>query len=159
MASSDESVRFVGESHPGEDPFEATSRMTGSQSVGPSGGRRQSLRQMAATFCRLIDEEEEEVGGNEGEASSPREGEENGHGPCSCTMDWGSLTLMTSQITQMRRDFFIPSSQVIYTPGPEGRAPFPLANCLSFFITQVRAGLRFPIPFFIAKWLTYSRFL
>ncbi|KAL0385719.1 UNVERIFIED_CONTAM: hypothetical protein Sradi_2966200 [Sesamum radiatum] len=47
-ASSDQSVRFVGEKHPGEDPFEATSRMTCSQSTGPSGGRRRSLRQMAA---------------------------------------------------------------------------------------------------------------
>ncbi|KAL0411547.1 UNVERIFIED_CONTAM: hypothetical protein Slati_3744400 [Sesamum latifolium] len=75
-ASSDESVLFVGESHPGEDPSEATSRMAGSQSAGPSGGRRRSLRRMAAAFRRLIDEEEEEVGGNEGEASSPgRRGE------------------------------------------------------------------------------------
>ncbi|KAL0312294.1 UNVERIFIED_CONTAM: hypothetical protein Sradi_5628700 [Sesamum radiatum] len=58
-----ESVRFVGESHPGEDPFEATSRMAGSQSAGPSGNRRRSLRRMAAAFYRLIDEEEEEVSG------------------------------------------------------------------------------------------------
>ncbi|KAL0458512.1 UNVERIFIED_CONTAM: hypothetical protein Slati_0478400, partial [Sesamum latifolium] len=29
----------------------------GSQSVGPSGGRRKSLRQMAVAFRRLIDEE------------------------------------------------------------------------------------------------------
>ncbi|KAL0457711.1 UNVERIFIED_CONTAM: hypothetical protein Slati_0398300 [Sesamum latifolium] len=75
MASvfSDESVRFVGENHPGEDPSEATSRMMGSKSVGPSGGRRKSLRQMAVAVRRLIDEEKEEVGGNEGEASSPSE--------------------------------------------------------------------------------------
>ncbi|KAL0434464.1 UNVERIFIED_CONTAM: hypothetical protein Slati_2780700 [Sesamum latifolium] len=48
--SSDESVRFVGENHPGEDPFEATSRMAGSQSAGSSSGRRKSLHQMAAVF-------------------------------------------------------------------------------------------------------------
>ncbi|KAL0416306.1 UNVERIFIED_CONTAM: hypothetical protein Slati_3462500 [Sesamum latifolium] len=103
MASSDEFVRFVGESHPGEDPSEATSRMAGSQSAGPSGSRRRSLRQMAATFRRLIDEEEEEVGGNEGEASSS--GEEGRmvtdlvvvHP--SSSMDWGSSTVQTSHIT------------------------------------------------------------
>ncbi|KAL0405972.1 UNVERIFIED_CONTAM: hypothetical protein Slati_3911100 [Sesamum latifolium] len=72
MASSDESVRFVGESFPGEDPSEGTSRRAGSQSTGSSSGRRQSLRQMAASFCRLIDEEDE-VGGDEREASSPGE--------------------------------------------------------------------------------------
>ncbi|KAL0427382.1 UNVERIFIED_CONTAM: hypothetical protein Slati_2913000 [Sesamum latifolium] len=48
--SSDESVRFVGENHPGEDPSEATSRMAGSQSAGLSGGRRKSLRQMVVAL-------------------------------------------------------------------------------------------------------------
>ncbi|KAL0451524.1 UNVERIFIED_CONTAM: hypothetical protein Slati_1130500 [Sesamum latifolium] len=71
MSSSDESIRFVGESHPGDDPSEATSRMAGSQSAGPSNGRRRSLRRLAANFRRLIDEEEEEVEGSKGEASSP----------------------------------------------------------------------------------------
>ncbi|KAL0458306.1 UNVERIFIED_CONTAM: hypothetical protein Slati_0457800 [Sesamum latifolium] len=47
--------------------------MAGSQSAGPSGGRRKSLRQMATAVRRLIDEEEEEVGGKEGKASSPGE--------------------------------------------------------------------------------------
>ncbi|KAL0361093.1 UNVERIFIED_CONTAM: hypothetical protein Sradi_3793800 [Sesamum radiatum] len=89
-------------------------RMTGSQSVGPSGGRKRSLRQMTATFRRLIDEEEEEVEGNEGEASSPGEGGRTvldlvAVHPSS-SMDWGSSTLKTSHITQMRSDFFIPSS-------------------------------------------------
>ncbi|KAL0379228.1 UNVERIFIED_CONTAM: hypothetical protein Sradi_3228300 [Sesamum radiatum] len=56
MASSDESIHFVGENHPGKDPSEATSRMAGSQSAGPSGGRRRSLRQMAAAFHRLMNE-------------------------------------------------------------------------------------------------------
>ncbi|KAL0386185.1 UNVERIFIED_CONTAM: hypothetical protein Sradi_3012800 [Sesamum radiatum] len=51
MASSDESVRFVEESRPGEDPSEATSRMASSQSVGPSGSRRRSLRQMGLPFA------------------------------------------------------------------------------------------------------------
>ncbi|KAL0439396.1 UNVERIFIED_CONTAM: hypothetical protein Slati_2422600 [Sesamum latifolium] len=122
MASSDESVRFVGESFPGKDPSEATLTRVGSQSAGPSSCRRRSLRQMAASFCRLIDEEEE-----------------------------GSSILKTTNITQMRREFFIPSSLVIYTPGPDGHAPFPPANCLSFFIAQVRSGLRFPIPSFYSE--------
>ncbi|KAL0416402.1 UNVERIFIED_CONTAM: hypothetical protein Slati_3472100 [Sesamum latifolium] len=73
MASLDESVRFVGESHPDKDPSEATSKRAGSQSTGPSSGWRRSLRRMVAYFHFLIDEEEEEVGGNEGEASSPGE--------------------------------------------------------------------------------------
>ncbi|KAL0445372.1 UNVERIFIED_CONTAM: hypothetical protein Slati_2259900 [Sesamum latifolium] len=67
-SSSDESVRFVGEINPGDDPSEATSRRTGSRSAGPSSGRRRSLRWMAKAFRRLIDEEGEEA---EGEASSP----------------------------------------------------------------------------------------
>ncbi|KAL0394644.1 UNVERIFIED_CONTAM: hypothetical protein Slati_4430600 [Sesamum latifolium] len=104
MASSDESIRFVGENHPGEDPSEATSRRAGSQSAGPSGGRRWSLRQMAAAFRRLVDEEEEEVGGNEGEASSHGEGERTVMDLVavhpSSAMDWGSSTLKTSQITR-----------------------------------------------------------
>ncbi|KAL0462412.1 UNVERIFIED_CONTAM: hypothetical protein Slati_0128800 [Sesamum latifolium] len=63
-----------GESNPGPDPFEATSRMAGSPSAGPSSGRRRSLRRMAAAIRHLIDEEEKE--GSEGEASSPGKGEE-----------------------------------------------------------------------------------
>ncbi|KAL0411579.1 UNVERIFIED_CONTAM: hypothetical protein Slati_3747600 [Sesamum latifolium] len=70
-SSSDESVRFVGEINPGMIP-EATSRRAGSQSAGPSSGRRRSLRRMAKAFRRLIDEEGEEA---EGEASSPGEEE------------------------------------------------------------------------------------
>ncbi|KAL0444191.1 UNVERIFIED_CONTAM: hypothetical protein Slati_2141800 [Sesamum latifolium] len=84
MSSSDESVRFVGESNSGDDPSEATSRMAGSQSAGPSSGRRRSLRRMAAAFCRLIDEEEEEVEGDEGEASSPGEEEKKGYRVGAC---------------------------------------------------------------------------
>ncbi|KAL0290212.1 UNVERIFIED_CONTAM: hypothetical protein Sradi_7055000 [Sesamum radiatum] len=120
--SSDESVRFVGENHPGEDPSEATSRMAASQSAGQSGGRRKRLCQMTATFRRLIDEEEEEVGGNEGEASSF--GEEGRAARDlvavhpSSSMDWRSSTLQTPHVTQIKRDFFIPSLQIIYTPGP-----------------------------------------
>ncbi|KAL0427763.1 UNVERIFIED_CONTAM: hypothetical protein Slati_2951100 [Sesamum latifolium] len=52
--------------------------MAGSQSVGPSSGRRWSLRRLAATYRRLIDDEEEEI---EGEASSPGEEEKITTGP------------------------------------------------------------------------------
>ncbi|KAL0449100.1 UNVERIFIED_CONTAM: hypothetical protein Slati_1466400 [Sesamum latifolium] len=157
IVADDESVRFVGENYPGEDPSEATSRRAGSQSAGPSGGRRRSPRQMAASFRRLIDEEEE-VGGDEGETSSQGEASSPGEegrvvthlvAVCpSSLVDWGSSILKTTHITQMRREFFILSSQVIYYPSPDGRAPFSPANCLSFFIAQVRSGLRFPIPAF-----------
>ncbi|KAL0319886.1 UNVERIFIED_CONTAM: hypothetical protein Sradi_5250100 [Sesamum radiatum] len=113
MSSSDESIRFVRESNPGDDPFEATSRRAGSQSVGPSSGRRRSLRRVAAAFRHLIDEEEEKT-----------EGEEE----------------------KVRQYFFIPDSQIIYTPGPQARAPFPPANCLAFFLAQIHACLWFSIP-------------
>ncbi|KAL0416461.1 UNVERIFIED_CONTAM: hypothetical protein Slati_3478000 [Sesamum latifolium] len=63
-------------------------------------------------------------------------------------MDWGSSTLKSSHITQLRREFSILSSMVIYTPGPDGRAPSPPANCLSFFVAQLQSGLRFSIPSF-----------
>ncbi|KAL0462460.1 UNVERIFIED_CONTAM: hypothetical protein Slati_0133600 [Sesamum latifolium] len=151
-STSDESVRFVGENNPSEDPFEATSRMAGSQSAGPSSGWRRSLRMMAAAVRRLIDEddEEDEI---EGEASSPGEDEGMTIGPkpvrsSSSSAHLGPSSLQTSHIFQMRREFFIPDSQVIYTPGPQSSAPSPQTNCLSFFLAQVRAGLRFPIPSF-----------
>ncbi|KAL0404166.1 UNVERIFIED_CONTAM: hypothetical protein Sradi_2057400 [Sesamum radiatum] len=70
--SSDESVRFMGEINPSDDSSEATSKRVDSRSAGPSSGRRRSLRRMATTYRRLIDEEEE---GIEGEASSPGEEE------------------------------------------------------------------------------------
>ncbi|KAL0447248.1 UNVERIFIED_CONTAM: hypothetical protein Slati_1852700 [Sesamum latifolium] len=70
LFNSDESVHFVGESNPGDDPSEATSRRAGSRFAGPSSGRRQSLRRMAKAFRHLIDEEGEKAGG---EASSPWE--------------------------------------------------------------------------------------
>ncbi|KAL0411955.1 UNVERIFIED_CONTAM: hypothetical protein Slati_3785200 [Sesamum latifolium] len=152
MASSDKSVRYVGESHPDEDPSKATSKRAGSQSVGPSSGRRRSLRRMVASFRHLIDEEEGEVGGNKGEASSL--GEEGRVitdlvvVPSSFTMDWGSSTLQSSHIMQLRREFSIPNSMVTYAPCPDGRAPFPPANSLSFFVAQLRLGLRFPSPSF-----------
>ncbi|KAL0395468.1 UNVERIFIED_CONTAM: hypothetical protein Slati_4513000 [Sesamum latifolium] len=141
MASSDESVHFLGENHPDEDPSKATSKSAGSQSSGPSSGRRRSLRRMQASFRRLIDEEEEETGGNEGEASSP--GEEGRvvmdlvAVPSSSMVEWGSSTLKSSTIIQLRREFFIPNSMIIYTLGPDGRVPSPLANCLSLFVAQL----------------------
>ncbi|KAL0421269.1 UNVERIFIED_CONTAM: hypothetical protein Slati_3149800 [Sesamum latifolium] len=140
-----ESVRFVGENNPGEDPFEATSRMAGSQFTDLSSGRRRSLCMMAAAVRRLIDEddEEDEI---EGEASSPGENEGMTIGPkpvrsSSSSAHLGPSSLQTSHISQMRREFFIPDSQVIYTPGPQSSAPSPQTNCLSFFLAQVRASL------------------
>ncbi|KAL0433229.1 UNVERIFIED_CONTAM: hypothetical protein Slati_2657200 [Sesamum latifolium] len=56
-SSSDESIRFVGENNPGDDPSDATSRRADSRFAGPSSGRRRSLRRMATAFRRLIDEE------------------------------------------------------------------------------------------------------
>ncbi|KAL0433912.1 UNVERIFIED_CONTAM: hypothetical protein Slati_2725500 [Sesamum latifolium] len=65
MASSNESVHFVGQNRPDEDPSEATSKRADSQSAGPLSGRR-SLQQATASFRRLMDEQKEEAGGIEG---------------------------------------------------------------------------------------------
>ncbi|KAL0291134.1 UNVERIFIED_CONTAM: hypothetical protein Sangu_2544400 [Sesamum angustifolium] len=40
MASSKEFIHFVGEVHPDDDLFEATSKNVGRHSAGPSSGRR-----------------------------------------------------------------------------------------------------------------------
>ncbi|KAL0458113.1 UNVERIFIED_CONTAM: hypothetical protein Slati_0438500 [Sesamum latifolium] len=156
-SSSDESVRFVGENNPGDDPSEATSRMAGSQSAGPSSGRRRSLRRLAATYRRLIDEEEEEI---EGEASSPEEEKRVATGPVPVrpysSAHLGPSSLQTSHITQMREEFFIPDAQLSILLS-QASAPSPQVNCLSFFLAQVRAGLRFPIPPSFVRWPSYFR--
>ncbi|KAL0307321.1 UNVERIFIED_CONTAM: hypothetical protein Sradi_6149400 [Sesamum radiatum] len=69
MASSDESVHFVGESHSNDDPSEATSKRAWLRSFGSSSGQRWSRQQAMAAFHWLINEEDEEEG-NEGEVSS-----------------------------------------------------------------------------------------
>ncbi|KAL0459213.1 UNVERIFIED_CONTAM: hypothetical protein Slati_0548500 [Sesamum latifolium] len=58
--------------------------------------------------------------------------------PSSSMMDWGSSTLKASHITQLRREFSILNSMVVYAPGPDSRSTFPLANCLSFFVAQLQ---------------------
>ncbi|KAL0411718.1 UNVERIFIED_CONTAM: hypothetical protein Slati_3761500 [Sesamum latifolium] len=107
---------------------------------------------MAAAVRRLIDEDEEEDE-IEGEASSPGEDEGMTIGPKPVSFFFffsalGPLFSSDFSYCQMRREFFIPDSQVIYTPGPQSSAPSPQTNCLSFFLAQVRAGLRFSIPSF-----------
>ncbi|KAL0392947.1 UNVERIFIED_CONTAM: hypothetical protein Sradi_2517500 [Sesamum radiatum] len=69
MASSNESVLFVRESRPDEDPSEATSKGMSLHSAGPSSSRRRSRRQAIVAFRGLL-YEEDEVGGDEEEASS-----------------------------------------------------------------------------------------
>ncbi|KAL0285784.1 UNVERIFIED_CONTAM: hypothetical protein Sangu_2764200 [Sesamum angustifolium] len=102
----DESVLFVRESRPDEDPSEATSKRTSLHSLGPSSGRRRSRRQAAVAFRRLL-YEEDEVGGDKEEASSPSEGEklvkEDVMEPPRFRVDWGSSNLKTPAIDQLRR--------------------------------------------------------
>ncbi|KAL0298483.1 UNVERIFIED_CONTAM: hypothetical protein Sradi_6508100 [Sesamum radiatum] len=74
MASSDESVRFIGETHPDDDLFETTLKRVGHHSAGLSSGRRWSQRQTATTSRKLVDEEDDE-GGDDAKASFPREEE------------------------------------------------------------------------------------
>ncbi|KAL0299953.1 UNVERIFIED_CONTAM: hypothetical protein Sangu_3146900 [Sesamum angustifolium] len=59
MASSKEFIHFVGEVHPDDDLFEATSKNVGRHSAGPSSGRRWNQWQAAASR-RLMDEEDDE---------------------------------------------------------------------------------------------------
>ncbi|KAL0373555.1 UNVERIFIED_CONTAM: hypothetical protein Sradi_3271200 [Sesamum radiatum] len=59
MASSNESIRFMGENRPDEDPSEATSKRIGLQAASPSSGRMRSRRQAVAAFRCLLDEEDE----------------------------------------------------------------------------------------------------
>ncbi|KAL0381887.1 UNVERIFIED_CONTAM: hypothetical protein Slati_4549000 [Sesamum latifolium] len=140
MSTSDESVHFVGESNPGDDPSEATSRRAGSRSAGPSSGRRRSL----SSFDRR--------GGGRGggEASSPEEeeGVVRALTPVSSSsaVDLGPSILQRAHIEQMREDFFLLSSLVIDVPGPQARVPFPPPNWLAFFRAQLLAGLHFSIP-------------
>ncbi|KAL0427990.1 UNVERIFIED_CONTAM: hypothetical protein Slati_2973800 [Sesamum latifolium] len=109
----------MGENRPDDDPFEATSKRECFQSVGPSSGRRKSSRQAAVAFRCLLDEEDE-AGGDE-EASSPGEEEkvvkEEVTEPPLSMVDWGPSNLKTSAIDQLRREFYIPNSMIIYTPG------------------------------------------
>ncbi|KAL0294043.1 UNVERIFIED_CONTAM: hypothetical protein Sradi_6906400 [Sesamum radiatum] len=148
----DESVRFVGEINPSDDPSEATSRRVDSRSAGPSSSRRRSLRRMATTFRRLIDEEEEEA---EGEASSPGEELRVVRAltpvPSSSVVDLGPSILQRAHIEQMREDFFLPGSLVIYVAGPQARAPFPPLNCLAFFRAQLLWVSVFLSPLSIKK--------
>ncbi|KAL0416689.1 UNVERIFIED_CONTAM: hypothetical protein Slati_3500800 [Sesamum latifolium] len=145
MSSSDESVRYVGESNPDDDPFEATSKMAGSQSAGPSSGRRRSLRRMAAAFHRLIDEKEEKT---EGETSSPGEEEKvvTNLPPVHhlSSVDLGPSSLQTSHITQMTEEFFIHDSQVIYTPGPRLVLLFPQPTLFLSFLPKCVRDCGFP---------------
>ncbi|KAL0433492.1 UNVERIFIED_CONTAM: hypothetical protein Slati_2683500 [Sesamum latifolium] len=71
MASSDKSVRFVGERLSNEDPSEATSGMTGPSSFAFGMVRKWSLKQAAASPHRLLDDslekEEDYVRENEEE--------------------------------------------------------------------------------------------
>ncbi|KAL0413038.1 UNVERIFIED_CONTAM: hypothetical protein Sradi_1505500 [Sesamum radiatum] len=126
-SSSDESVRFMGEINPGDDPSEATSRRTDSRSAGPSSGRRRNLRQMAAAFRRLIDEEEEEV---EGEASSPGEEERVVRAltpvPSFSAVDLGPSILQRAHTDQMREDFSFRALWLSMSPALRLSLPFLL---------------------------------
>ncbi|KAL0329441.1 UNVERIFIED_CONTAM: hypothetical protein Sradi_4930800 [Sesamum radiatum] len=110
MASADESVRFVREVLPNNNPLEANSRRTSSDPSILRGGRGRRLRQAAIAACRLLDEEDvrdeegegeganEESDVDEGEGSFPEE--ECKEAPHSF-MDWGSSNLRTTYIDRL----------------------------------------------------------
>ncbi|KAL0454818.1 UNVERIFIED_CONTAM: hypothetical protein Slati_0821000 [Sesamum latifolium] len=167
IASSDKSsVHIVMEILVDQDPPEATSHCTDLGLSAPWSGLRRSLRQAAVAARRLLDEENIEdegereseglegddgmivgLGELEGEGSSPREEKEGQRAPRS-PRDWGSCNLRDSYVDRLVSDFHIPPPFAIYTPLPLNRPLSPPDNCLSFFVAQLRSGLRFSIPSF-----------
>ncbi|KAL0427474.1 UNVERIFIED_CONTAM: hypothetical protein Slati_2922200 [Sesamum latifolium] len=85
------------------------------------------------------------LGDPEGEGSSPGE-EEKQIAPRSLA-DWGSCNLWDLDVDRLVSDFHI-LPFAICTPLPSNRPPSPPDNYLSFFVAELRSGLRFPIPSF-----------
>ncbi|KAL0442189.1 UNVERIFIED_CONTAM: hypothetical protein Sradi_0157800 [Sesamum radiatum] len=120
MSSTDESIRYVGENL-GEDPSKATSKRSGSHPQSSTGGRRWSLRQAAR---HLLDESSTEEDDEKEEDSSP------GERDIVHREEKGLLGTRGSRL---------PGSAYPCSPPP---------GYMSFFASQLRAGLRFPLPSF-----------
>ncbi|KAL0453760.1 UNVERIFIED_CONTAM: hypothetical protein Slati_1354100 [Sesamum latifolium] len=157
MSSIDESVHYVGESR-GDDPFEATSRRSGSPLPSYVAGRRWSLRQVARHLLDESSEEEEDVGEEEG--SSPGEmepppkeervssGNRASHPEGSA---WVVCGLRQLAIYKLVEEFAILPEYIVSLPPPDSHPSSPPSGYMSFFVSQLRAGLHFPIPSFFRE--------
>ncbi|KAL0292517.1 UNVERIFIED_CONTAM: hypothetical protein Sangu_2529500 [Sesamum angustifolium] len=135
MASLDESIRFVGESRPDEDPSEGTLKRTDLHFASPSSVSMRSQRQATAAFLCLLDEEDEEETSPIGKDEEVVK--EEVMEPPPSRVDWGPSNLKTPSIEQLRREFYVPNSMIINTPISLGCPRAPLDNCLPFFATQL----------------------
>ncbi|KAL0430852.1 UNVERIFIED_CONTAM: hypothetical protein Sradi_0711200 [Sesamum radiatum] len=157
MSSIDESVHYVEESRD-DDPSEATSRMSGSPMPSYVVGWWWSLCQAVR---RLLDEsskEEEDMVEEEGsslrEREPPPRGERVSSGNCGGRLEgltWVACGLRQSDIYKLVEEFAFTPEYVVSLPPPNSHPSSPLSGYMSFFISQLRAKLRFPIPSFFRK--------
>ncbi|KAL0462272.1 UNVERIFIED_CONTAM: hypothetical protein Slati_0114800 [Sesamum latifolium] len=152
MSSIDESVQYVG-----ENPGEGTSKRSGSPLPSYVTGWRWSLRQAAR---RLLDESSEEEGNEQEENSSPGETDPvsreervlfGNRGSRPVGSAWVACCLRQSDIYQLVEEFAIPPEFVVSVPPPDSHPSSPPPGYMSFFTSQLRAGLRFPIPSFFCE--------
>ncbi|KAL0444926.1 UNVERIFIED_CONTAM: hypothetical protein Slati_2215300 [Sesamum latifolium] len=64
---------------------------------------------------------------------------------------WVACSLRQSDIYQLVEEFAIPPEFVVSLPPPDSHPSSPLPGYMSFFVSQLRAGLRFPIPSFFRE--------
>ncbi|KAL0433452.1 UNVERIFIED_CONTAM: hypothetical protein Slati_2679500 [Sesamum latifolium] len=134
---------------------ELRTRRSGSPLPSYVAGRRWSLRQATR---RLLDESsEEEDASEEEEGSSPGEMDPlpreervsfGNRGSRPVGSAWVACSLRQSDIYQLVEEFAIPPKFVISLPPPVSHPSPPPPGYMSFFVSQLRAGLRFPIPSF-----------
>ncbi|KAL0367235.1 UNVERIFIED_CONTAM: hypothetical protein Sradi_3613600 [Sesamum radiatum] len=121
------------------------------------GGRKWSLRQAAR--CLLVesseveDDEEEEDSSLAEIVPIPREERilpgTRGSQPLGST--WVAYYLRQSDIYQLVEEFGIPPEIVISVPPPHSHPSSPPPGYMSFFISQLMAGLRFSLPSFFCE--------
>ncbi|KAL0454857.1 UNVERIFIED_CONTAM: hypothetical protein Slati_0824900, partial [Sesamum latifolium] len=64
---------------------------------------------------------------------------------------WVASCLRQSNIYQLVEEFAIPPVYVVSFPPPDSHPSSPPTGYMSFFVSQLRAGLRFPIPPFFSE--------
>ncbi|KAK4386143.1 hypothetical protein Sango_2484900 [Sesamum angolense] len=160
MSFDSRSVQFMGDSiGEGEDAFEATSRGWGPNPPARESGRRWSLCQAARWLLNRSSRKEEEdnewgEGSSQGEGGL-RPGESKvppaTRGSRPSESDWVPYSLGWDEVNQLVEEFAIPSDFTVSVPTPDNHPSLPLANNMSFFSFQLRAGLRFPLPSFYSE--------
>ncbi|KAL0387622.1 UNVERIFIED_CONTAM: hypothetical protein Sradi_2644000 [Sesamum radiatum] len=133
-------------------PVEATLRGLGLNPTAPKSGRTWSLRQAARRLLHESLGEEE----NEWEEKYSQDGgvlrtEEcnallGTGGSCPSWSDWVPCSLQCDEVNQLVEEFAILLDFTISFPAPDSHPGSPPTNNMSFFFSQLRAGLRFPLP-------------